>query len=161
MVAKLFIYCHLLLLCSLARSLVVAPRSLLLNTCVNTKVIKNKEEWRKNRSSRRPPSVTSDTLETTESPPAIIEPQRTAEPVPSTQYPETPFGTRPTYFGVAILHNTRDPRESLWDECFFCTDYCCFCFPCWLYQVTQPPQSQPPPTAEIVPLPPNLAQIRY
>ena len=118
-------------------------------------------EWRKNRSSRRPPSVTSETLETTESPPAIIEPQRIAEPVPSTQYPETPFGTRPTYFGVAILHNTRDPRESLWDECFFCTDYCCFCFPCWLYQVTQPPQSQPPPTAEIVPLPPNLAQIRH
>ena len=36
-------------------------------------------EWRKNRSSRRPPSVTSETLETLESPPAIIEPQQIAE----------------------------------------------------------------------------------
>ena len=37
-------------------------------------------EWRKNRSIRRPPSVTSETLETPESPPVTIEPQRTAEP---------------------------------------------------------------------------------
>ena len=42
MVAKLFIYCHLLLLCSLARSLVVAPRSAAAEY-VRTKVIKNKE----------------------------------------------------------------------------------------------------------------------
>ncbi len=120
-------------------------------------------EWRKNRSSRRPPSVTSETLETTESPPAITEPQRTAEPVPSTQYPETPFGTRPTYHqGVVIVHNK--PREPLWYQCPNCSpEGCVLCFPCWclycLYESTRPPQ--PPPTAEIVPLTPNLAQIRH
>lgn len=117
-------------------------------------------EWRKNRSSRRPPSVTSETLETLDSPPAIIEPQRTAEPVPSTQYPETPFGTRPTYQGVVIFHDK--PREPLWH--WLCSpDGIVLCFPCWclscLYESTRPPQ--PPPTAEIVPLPPNLAQIRH
>ena len=115
-------------------------------------------EWRKNRSSRRPPSVTSETLETLESPPAINEPQQTAEPVPSTQYPETPFGTGPTHQGVVIFHNK--PREPLWHYCV--SEWCILCFPCWcllcLYEETRPPQ--PPPTAEIVPLPPNLAQIR-
>ena len=118
-------------------------------------------EWRKNRSTRRPPSVTSETLETTESPPAIIEPQRTAEPVPSIQYPELPFNTRSTIQGVVIVHNK--PREPLWHR--LCSpDGIVLCFPCWclscLYESTQP-QSQPPPTAEIVPLPPNLAQIRH
>jgi len=81
-------------------------------------------EWRKNRSSRRPPSVTSETLETTESPPAIIEPQRTAEPVPSTQYPETPFGTRPTYQGVVIFHS--NPENHCGTTAFLSGVFCAF-----------------------------------